>query len=264
MQTSPEQFLLSHEIFTKKDLEFLLVGRGSKNPASTAESHLHRWLSAKRILQIKRGLYGRAEDPNELDPYLIANKISEDSLLSHHTALEVHGYSQSLFSTKTFLTTHSPRSFTFGLTTYRGIKHPASLLKRKLHNMWVETIERRGEELHLTSLERTVVDLLDRPELGGGFEEVWRSLETIGALRLKEIEAYATNIKSKALFSKLGAFLEKQREVLLVPEKLLKKIEKASAKNAIYVKRSESGRFLKRWNLIIPRALELPHFGEGA
>jgi predicted transcriptional regulator of viral defense system len=39
--------------------------------------------------------------------------------------------------------------------------------------------ERTGLQVRVTSLEGTMVDLLDRPELGGGYEGIWRSLEAV-------------------------------------------------------------------------------------
>jgi hypothetical protein len=36
-----------------------------------------------------------------------------------------------------------------------------------------------------------LVDVLDRPDLSGGWEEIWRSLETIEYFDLDEIVAYA-------------------------------------------------------------------------
>ena len=43
----------------------------------------------------------------------------------------------------------------------------------------VLTTERAGMSLRVTNLERTFVDVLDRPLFSGGWEEVWRSLEAV-------------------------------------------------------------------------------------
>jgi len=54
----------------------------------------------------------------------------------------------------------------------------------------LETMDRHGQDVHVTSRERTFVDVLDRPDLGGGWEEVWRSLESLRLLVLDEVLTY--------------------------------------------------------------------------
>ena len=41
----------------------------------------------------------------------------------------------------------------------------------------VEQSNRAGVVVRVTNLERTLVDVLDRPETTGSWEEIWRSLE---------------------------------------------------------------------------------------
>ena len=41
--------------------------------------------------------------------------------------------------------------------------------------------------IKITSLERSIVDILDRPDLGGGWEEVWRSLDNVTLFDVNKI-----------------------------------------------------------------------------
>ncbi len=50
-------------------------------------------------------------------------------------------------------------------------------------------MERAGIEFRATGLERTLVDLHARPDLGGGWEEIWRSLESVEYFDLDLIAA---------------------------------------------------------------------------
>ena len=55
------------------------------------------------MLNIRRGIYAvvsPGESPNDLrvDPYLLTAKITLDSLLSYHTALELYGVAYSIFN----------------------------------------------------------------------------------------------------------------------------------------------------------------------
>ena len=54
----------------------------------------------------------------------------------------------------------------------------------------METLDRQGLPIRVTGLERTLVDVLDRPALAGGWEEAWRSWEGVAvAPRLRAAPA---------------------------------------------------------------------------
>ena len=66
--------------------------------------------------------------------------------------------------------------------------------------------ERAGVDVRVTSLERTLVDLLDRPDLGGGWEEIWRSLESVEFYDLDRIVEYVTLLENSTTTAKVGFF----------------------------------------------------------
>jgi predicted transcriptional regulator of viral defense system len=79
-------------------------------------------------------------------------------------------------------------------------------------------------EIRVTSVERTVVDVLDRLDLAGGIEEVWRSLQSVPALDLESLEHYVAVLGSSLLTAKIGFYLESRREELAVPGRLLDRL----------------------------------------
>ena len=68
----------------------------------------------------------------------------------------------------------------------------------------------------LTSLDRTLVDVLHRPDLAGGWEEVWRSLESVEYFDLDSVLEYALLLENATTAAKVGFFLEQHREPLMV------------------------------------------------
>jgi predicted transcriptional regulator of viral defense system len=85
----------------------------------------------------------------------------------------------------------------------------------------VREIRHAGGLARVTSLERTLVDVLDAPDKGGGWEEVWRSLEMVEFFDLDAVFAYVRRLGSAITAARVGFFLDQHREPLMVEEKRL-------------------------------------------
>ncbi|MBW1936411.1 MAG: transcriptional regulator, partial [Deltaproteobacteria bacterium] len=105
----------------------------------------------------------------QVDPYLIASKMADDAVLGYHTALQFYGKGYSLSSRYLYLTKRATRVTTFRDYEFRGVEFPKRLRAKGKELFSVETHERAGLPVRVTSLERTLVDVLDRPDLGGGW-----------------------------------------------------------------------------------------------
>jgi predicted transcriptional regulator of viral defense system len=128
------------------------------------------------------------------------------------------------------------------------------------------TGERAGLGVRVTSLERTLVDVIAQPDFAGGWEEIWRSLETIPLLDVDNAIDYALLLDNATTISKVGFFLEQHKENFGVSEKHLKRLEKKTPQGYHYLNRSQRmrGIMMKRWHLIVPenivtRNWEEPH-----
>lgn len=103
-----------------------------------------------------------------------------------------------------------------------------------------------------TSLERSLVDVLDRPELVGGMDEVWRSLSAVEAVDFAVLARYAELVSRPVLTARLGYVLESHARRWLTPSKLLAALEAKRPAGPVYLDRRQPGRFVKRWNLVVP------------
>ena len=126
-------------------------------------------------------------DTYPIDPYLIASKLTPDSVLAHHTALEFHGRAYSVWQQLTYLASRPLVRLAFRSHVYRGSRFPEALVRSGKEHFGVTTMDRAGLSLRVTSLERTLVDVLDRPHRSGGWEEIWRSLESVEFFDLETI-----------------------------------------------------------------------------
>jgi len=121
----------------------------------------------------------------------------------------------------------------------------------------VTTVDRSGLDVRVTTLERTLVDVLDRPDLGGGWEEVWRSLESVPFVDLNEVVDYALLLGNATTVGKVGFFLEQHREPLHVSDEHLRPLQAHAPSGPHSIRRGAGGSnvFLPTWNLVVPRAI---------
>jgi predicted transcriptional regulator of viral defense system len=118
----------------------------------------------------------------------------------------------------------------------------------------VKTVDRAGVAVRVTSLERTLVDILDRPDLSGGWEEVWRSLESIEFFDLEKVVEYALLLGNATTAAKVGYFLDQHRATLMVEDAHLAPLKKHRPRQPHYVDRvrRREGVLVAEWNLVVP------------
>lgn len=79
----------------------------------------------------------------------------------------------------TYLTAHRAKPFSFQDTDFVPVLVPVPLRKLPDFGGGLREERQQGLSVRVTCHERTMVDVLDAPEHGGGWEEIWRSLEPI-------------------------------------------------------------------------------------
>ena len=268
MIPSFENFLDCHAVFTLEELDDFLATYRTGN-TNTRKSLLSYHKKRRRVLSIRRGLYatvpkGFDEQKYQIDPYLLASKLAADAVLSHHTALEVLGKAYSLTNKVTFFSTSKVEPLTFQDITYHRVNVQPELMILKKEDFGTKTITRKKSEIKITGFERTMVDLLSRPDLAGGWEEIWRSLESIEYFDLEMIYDYLLLLGNATAFAKIGFYLEQHKEALMVDESYLQKLEKHKPRSLHYMQRlnRKDGTLLKRWNLLVPDELINRSWGE--
>ena len=190
-------------------------------------------------------------------------------MLAYHTALSLHGIAQSLQEERVSLSAETmSRSFRFRGVLCRTLPPPKSLPGQEALSCGVETMDRQGMHVRVSSIERTIVDAFDRLRVCGGWEEVWRSLQGLDVyLDFPLITRYATMLDNATTAAKVGFFLESQRERLRVPDSMLTELKQRSPKQPHYVERTRrcDARLISGWNLFVPTNLDTSsHLPEGA
>lgn len=165
-----------------------------------------------------------------------------------------HGVSYSLHHQYLYLSENPIRPFKFNESKFICLPFPKALSEQETTNAEIVLAERQGLNIKATSLERTLVDVLDRPNYGGGWEEIWRTAEHISILNLDNVVKYADLLNNATTTAKLGFFLEQYKGQFSVDERILNYLESKKPSGIHYLERNkrESGKWLQRWNLIVP------------
>jgi len=249
---TPERFLASHRVFTRREL----LAADPDRTAETVDRTLTRWRAEGRIESVKRGLYVRVEGDGELLPDFaaLAARMAPDAAAAYHTALEVHGCAQSVFERFSFVTWTRAKP-----VSYRGRRfvpvRPREALRSDRGEPWIEKREHAGTTLRVTNIERTMVDVLDRPDLSGGIEEVWRSLGSVPAVDPASLLGYVHRLGSARVAARVGYFLDSRCRDLAVPEATLRDLRAMAPNQPVFMDRRLGGTLHARWRVIVPKEL---------
>src|SRR3990172_9476049 len=238
-------FFSTHPVFTHAELGAFLRTDKARS-AKTGEALLAYHQQHGRILRVRRGLYcavppGADPATCPVDAYLLAAKMTDDAVLAYHTALEFHGKAYSVFEELQYLTDRAARPVTFRSYRFRPVRFPKKLTAEDKQLFGVKEMDRAGITVRVTTLERTLVDLLDRPDLGGGWEEIWRSLESVEFFDLDKVVEYARLLGNATTAAKVGYFLDRHRKALMVEDAHLEPLKKRRPKRPHYMERGRRG-----------------------
>jgi predicted transcriptional regulator of viral defense system len=253
----PTDYFDRHPVFRFDDFAASHAAGGRRSRQTTA-SVLKQHVATGRLLHLRRGLYAsvpRGADPEHhpVDPYLLATQLAPDGVVAYHAALQFHGRTYSLWNLYHYLTLGRQRRFVFGDEEFAPVQAPAPL--RDLPDLGGGVVERphAGGVVRVTTLERCLVDVLDAPERSGGWEEVWRSLEMVEFFDLDAVLSYTRLLKSALTAARVGFFLEQHQDSLMVEARHLEEFQGLAPAQPRYLDaRRESGKLVKRWNLVVP------------
>ena len=248
-------FLNTHVIFRLDEFKQLMESREQGMTEKNCMMTLYRYCKKGRLLHVRKGLYVVANpsvyQAADISPFLIAGKATEGSILAYHTALESHGISYTDFNEHTYIAPQRSQDFDFQNQHYR------SFISQNFFH--IETVLLFGIEIKRTTLERTIVDVLDRPEVSGGWEEVMRSLDHVTVFNTEMAVDYALSLGRASAVAKLGYFLEQRPDYLQTDQKILKRLLPHIPKNPYYIDRKSSskglGTYIKKWEIIVPTYL---------
>lgn len=255
-----QEFFRRHPIFTFE--EFFRETAGlNKARLGSVKATLHHHLKMGHIVRIRRELYasipyGADSESYPINPLLIAGRSAPDAVVAYHSALTVYQSTYSVIYRITFLSDLDIRTFRFRSEYYKRIGYPPRLAKENKKHAYVKEHDIQGMKIRVTSLERTLVDIFDRVDLSGGFEEIYRSLDMIPWVKLDDVVSYALLLGNATTIAKVGFYLSQRKDWNVTSEHLNKLMEcRPLSKHYVDRHARKNGHFLRDWNIIVPKEL---------
>lgn len=245
-------WLIQRKVFTTQDVEKTLGW-------SEADLHavLFRLVEKGRLVRIKRGLFCLVP-PGTLglkkgypqNWFLIAKALAGDKpyFISHYSAMQLHGMTGESIQT-VFISRAEQRRVP------KDLRIPVRFVTIPQKRFWglEEKWVTNEEKVQVSDLERTILDILDRPDLAGGISEIarglWLAKKEVNGSRLLE---YSKRFDSLAAVKRLGFLMEKLDLGPWEVVGLLNELIRSSPSFAFLEPTSkQEGRYLSRWHLRI-------------
>lgn len=193
-----------------------------------------------------------------VDRYLAAAKLKRDGILAYHTALELHGVAYTHAPEVQALSASEPTLFETADFSCRFVTRPPGFVA----NRDVTPVDRAGLDVRVTTLERTIVDVFNRPDLAGGAEELWNSLALVVRLKCEHLVPQVRALRSASAAASLGWWLESVQERLSAPREAIEALRKLRPKHPQYVLGAKKGeaKSVGDWNILVPQEIAISSF----
>jgi len=250
-------FFATHPVFTHEEYVAAHGARGDRSPR-TANSLLTRYAVAGKIFHVRRGaLCGDTCRRNARDVSSRPVPPGDEAGLGRCDRLPRRAAvsRQGLLGLASLRGAHPEPRAAAELPGQRLRRCSPAALARWTAGLGGGVVEEpyAGGTVRVTTFERTLVDVLADPDLGGGWEEVWRSLEMVEYFDLVAVVDHALARGSALTTARVGWFLEQHRDELFVEEQHLKPLRDHAPRQPRYLDgKREAGRLVKSWNLVVP------------
>ena len=235
-------FLHQKLLFSTEDIAREL---GNTRSAATL---LGRYQHQGYISQVRRGLYcvnNLATQQPEANKFQVASAITSTSYVAYHAAMEYHGLAHQIYYNVAVGSEQGFNSFEFDGNFYTRLNAP-------IHIGIDEPIA--DKHVRVTTVERTIVDCIDRIDLCGGWEELVNCLQSVTYLREEPLMMILQAYEKIALYKKVGFLLEQLQ--LPVSQTFIDACRKYAKDSVMYLTSDgSSDTFNAAWRLYAPHNL---------
>ena len=232
------------------------VGRRPQDRVVTAMLAQH--FRAGNIRRIARGVFASVPKHADaatwsVDRFLAASRLRQCGTIAYHSALELHGCAYTEGHEVQVIAQGEPGMFDAADFVCRFVRPPRGFAPPG----GVMAVDRLGQEISVTTIERTVADLFDRYDLAGGAEELFDSLDLVVRVDALALVRHVRALGKATAAGAMGFWLEREQERLGVPDAALEELSRLMPGQPRYVlgAKSGEGRTVGNWNVILPAGI---------
>jgi len=174
-----------------------------------AAKMLSRWASQGWVSRVQKGLYvfipveARSTDIALEDPWIVANQLFSPCYIGGWSAAEYWELTEQFFRTIVIMTARKPRNRKL------VIKGTGFLLRTISPDVMfgIRSVWREQVKIKVSDPTRTVLDMLNKPALGGGLRPTTDVFRTYMTSKYKDVDLlikYAIRLGNGAVFKRLG------------------------------------------------------------
>ena len=186
------------------------------------------------------------------DPLILISELMKESnyYIAYYSAAQVHGLTEQMPFKTTVAVLKQLRPIQAGNVFVNFVK-----LKKSRFFGFEET-KYLGAVLSISSIEKTLIDCIDRPDLCGGLPEVARIMSNAlerGQVNFQRLVCYIKKTESYAIAQRIGFMLEyiEAKKAIHAPPDIIKELARIVGPK-IYpldVKASKNGEISKKWKI---------------
>ena len=245
-------FFSANPVFRRAEYA-IAVGRDPQDRVVSAMLAQH--LQTGNIRRIARGVFASVPKHADaatwtVDRFLAASRLRHGGTIAYHSALELQGYAYTEGHDVQVIAPGEPGIFEVAgfacqfVSPPRGFAPPDGVME----------VDRLGQEVRVTTIERTIADLFVRYDLAGGTEELFNSLDLILRIDSLLLARYVCAHGKATAAGAVGFWLEREQTRLNVPDaafEMLRALMPGQPRYALGTKSGE-GKIAKNWNVILP------------
>lgn len=258
MEDTTLAFFSAHPVFSRREFQ---VSRGTSEDSSN--DLLTYYVRKDRLKLYAPGVF--AVIPPHIGPrhvpdrYLVAAKVRDTAIIAYHSALELHALAYSEGAETQLISDQRPGALETEVGRIRFVRSSDMPTDEE-----IEVMDREGLEVRTTTLERTIVDCFERPDLAGGLEEIAHALSAVTYVDPDAIVAMVERRQNRTLAGVVGWWLDSRSEDLMVREDVLLRLESLAPRSSprVYAgaERGAPSVHARRWGVWLPAELATPRF----
>lgn len=195
------EFFSEKRVFTSQDLFGYLerkknVLKKKKSLDSLTKNTIQFYLEKGAIRRVKKNLYcAMSLEHGGVMPskYEIASRITDNSFIGYHSAMEYYGYSNQVYNN--VVVCCKDKKFNHFEFEHDRYQYKAA---------WTDQFVEERNRVRITSLERTIVDLIDGLETIDEYEELRNNLDLIPAIDGEKLLDVLRMRNKRILYNKVG------------------------------------------------------------